>query len=98
MTHIHEHYSESELSVEDIGDTIGISRSNMYRKCVALTGKTPVDILQEVRIQNSIHLLKQTDLTISEIAYKVGYNDPRYFSNRFKKMTGVSPSEIREKQ
>ena len=98
MSYIHKHYTESELSVEDIGDTIGISRSNMYRKCLALTGKSPVDILQEVRIQNSIHLLKQTDLTISEIAYKVGYNDPRYFSNRFRKMTGVSPTEMREKK
>jgi len=98
MAIVNKDYIKPELSVEDIGDEIGFSRSQLYKKCLALTGKTPVDIIQEVRMQNALNLLKNTTLNISEIAYEVGYSDPKYFSGRFKKMIGKTPSEIRDIQ
>jgi len=98
MTMVEKDYTDCDLSVEKIGETIGLSRSQLYKKCLALTGKSPVDIVQEIRMQNALNLLKSTSLTISEIAYSVGYSDPRYFSNRFKKMIGATPSELRERQ
>ena len=98
MAMVEKEYTDCDLSVEKIGETIGLSRSQLYKKCLALTGKSPVDIVQEIRMQNAIHLIKSTSLNISEIAYSVGYSDPRYFSNRFKKMIGTTPTELREKQ
>jgi len=98
MAIVNKDYIKPELSVEDIGDEVGFSRSQLYKKCMALTGKTPVDIIQEVRMQNALNLLKNTTLNISEIAYEVGYSDPKYFSSRFKKMIGKTPSEIRDIQ
>lgn len=98
MKIIEQEYTDSEFSLEKIADLICLSRSQVYKKSIALTGKTPVEIIQEVRMQNALNLLKGTTLSISEIAYSVGYSDPRYFSNRFKKMIGITPTELREKQ
>lgn len=92
---LEEKYTNPDVNVVDIGKEIGMSRANLYRKCIALTGKNPSDLLQEIRINNAIELLKNTDLSVSEIAYTVGYSDPRYFSTRFKTYTGKTPSEIR---
>jgi AraC-like DNA-binding protein len=75
-----------------------MSRSNLYKKCMCMTGKSPVDILQDVRIRNAIVLLENSSLTISEIAYSVGYSDPRYFSSRFRKLTSKSPTEYKSGQ
>jgi YesN/AraC family two-component response regulator len=96
MSMVEKDFSDCNLSVEKIGETIGLSRSQLYKKCLVLTGKSPVDIVQEIRMQNALNLLKNTSLSVSDIAYSVGYSDPRYFSNRFKKMIGTTPSEIRE--
>jgi signal transduction histidine kinase/DNA-binding response OmpR family regulator len=98
MKIIEQEYADCEFSIEKIAELICLSRSQVYKKSIALTGKTPVDIIQEVRMQNALNLLKNTTLSISEIAYSVGYSDPRYFSARFKKMIGVIPSELRDKK
>lgn len=90
-----ENYSNSELNVVELGKEIGMSRANLYKKCMSLTGKNPQDLLQETRIIQAIELLKNTDLSVSDIAYKVGYNDPRYFSTRFKSYTNKTPREFR---
>ena len=95
-TILEQQYSNPELSVEQIGKEIGMSRTHLYKKVIALTGKNPSDLLQEIRINNAIQLLKNTDLTISEVAYAVGYNDSRYFGARFKMYTGKTPSEIKK--
>lgn len=88
-------YRNPELSVEQIGAEIGMSRSHFYKKCIALTGKSPSDMLQEIRVRNALVLLRKTDLPIADVADAVGYKDPRYFANRIKVFTGKTPSEIR---
>jgi len=61
----------------------------------ALTGCTPVDMLRKARLAASRRLLNDTDLTVSEIAYKVGFTSPSYFSKCFKDEYGVVPGEMR---
>ena len=92
---IENEYSNPELSIERIGEQIGMSRSLLNKKCNALIGKNPIELLQEVRMNNAINLLKNTDMTISDVAFAVGYNDSGYFSTRFKTFTGMSPREMR---
>ncbi len=87
--------SDSDLSVEMIGQEMGLSRVQLYRKVKALTGCTPVDMLRKARLAASRRLLNDTDLTVSEIAYKVGFTSPSYFSKCFKDEYGVVPGEMR---
>jgi AraC-like DNA-binding protein len=94
---IQKEFSNADLSIENLCEEIGLSRSQLYKKVMALTGSSPVDYIQELRIREAMHLLKSTALSVSEIAFRVGYNDSRYFSNRFKKFTNSTPGEFRNK-
>jgi AraC-like DNA-binding protein len=66
---------------------------HFYRKVKALTGQTAVEFIRTIRLKRAAQMLKQNQLTVSEITYAVGFNDLQYFRNRFKKYFGVSPSE-----
>ena len=77
---IQENLSNSDLSVEQIGDEIGLSRVQLYRKVKALTGYSPVEILRKARLTRARHLLRTTDKSVSEVAYAVGFSTPSYFS------------------
>lgn len=89
--------SNSDLSVEDIGTELGLSRVQLYRKVKALTGFSPVELLRKTRLSKARQLLETTDQTISEIAYKVGFTAPSYFTKCFKEEHGVLPGDVREK-
>lgn len=90
------HMSNTNLKIEDIGDEIGLSRVQLYRKVKALTGMTPIEILRETRLKRAMHLLKTTDKTVSEIANEVGFATPGYFSSCFKKQYDKYPTDVRE--
>ena len=77
---IQENLSNSDLSVEQIGDEIGLSRVQLYRKVKALTGYSPVEMLRKARLMRARHLLQTTDKSVSEVAYAVGFSTPSYFS------------------
>lgn len=87
----------SELSVEDLSREMGLSRVQMYRKVKAITGSTPVDLLRKARLQAAHQLLTSTDMTVSEIAYKVGFASPSYFTKCYKDEYGKVPGESRKK-
>ena len=89
---INEHLSDSDLSVEDIGEEMCLSRVQLYRKVKALTGKSPVEIIREERLRRGHQLLSDSSLTISEIAYRVGFSSPSYFAKCYKDMFGKSPT------
>lgn len=89
---INEHLSDSDLSVEDIGEEMCLSRVQLYRKVKALTGKSPVEIIREERLRRGHQLLADSSLTISEIAYRVGFSSPSYFAKCYKDMFGKSPT------
>ena len=90
------HMSNTNLKIEVIGDEIGLSRVQLYRKVKALTGMTPIEILLETRLKRAMQLLKTTDKTVSEIANEVGFATPGYFSSCFKKQYDKYPTDVRE--
>ena len=93
---IEKHMSNTNLKIEDLGDEVGLSRVQLYRKVKALMGMTPVEILRETRLKRAMQLLKTTDKTVSEIANEVGFATPGYFSSCFKKQYDKYPTDIRE--
>lgn len=90
------HIGNANLRMDDLGSELSLSKVQMYRKVKALTGKTPAEVLREMRMQKAYSLLKQTDKTISEVAAEVGFAIPGYFSARFKKQFGINPTELRD--
>ena len=92
---VQEHISDENLSVEQIGAEIGLSRVQLYRKVKALTGYSPVELVRITRLKAAAEMLKTTDKTISEIAYAVGFGTPSYFSKCFKELFGRQPGEGR---
>ena len=90
---IQENLANSDLSVEQIGDEIGLSRVQLYRKVKALTGYSPVEIVRKARLTRARHLLQTTERTVSEVAYAVGFSTPSYFSKCYKDEFGESPKK-----
>lgn len=93
LTCVDSHISDADLSVEDIGQQMCLSRVQLYRKVKALTGKTPVEIIREERLKRARILLQDSSLTISEVAYRVGFSAPSYFAKCYKEYYGKSPSD-----
>ena len=92
---VQEQMSESDFSVETLASQMGLSRVQLYRKVKTLTGRTPVDIIRLSRLNRSKVLLQTTDLTISEVAYQVGFTAPSYFTKCFKEEYGQLPGDVR---
>ena len=93
---VEEKMTDSDLSVEDIGAVMNLSRVQLYRKVKALTGCSPVDLLRKARLSEAHRLLMESDLSVSEIAYKVGFTSPSYFTKCFKEEYGKVPGETRK--
>ena len=91
---IKSHIPDANYSVEDLGEEMGLSRVQLYRKVKALTGYTVVDLLRKARLARAKRLLETTDKNISEVAYEVGFSTPSYFAKRFKEEYGVKPGEV----
>ena len=81
-----------DITIADVADFTGISKSHLYRVFMANVGQSPIDYLTDYRISEACHLLKNTSLSIAEIAVSVGFFDQFYFSRVFKKVKGVPPS------
>ncbi|WP_149239758.1 substrate-binding domain-containing protein [Dyadobacter sp. 32] len=94
--YIEEHYDNSELSVEDIGKDLGMSRVQLYRKVKALLGMSVNEYMQQVRLNKAKFLLRRDDLTVADIAYKVGFSSPTYFSTAFKGKYNQTPMEYKK--
>jgi DNA-binding response OmpR family regulator len=92
-TFVEKNISNTGLSVELFSREMGVSRGHLYNKIVALTGKTPSEFIRIMRLKRGAQLLGKSQLTIGEIAYKVGFNDPKYFSRYFREEFGIYPSE-----
>ncbi len=90
--------SNEKFNVEDVCRQMNISRVQLYRKIKALLDCNVNDYILNVRIQKSKYLLAQGEFTISEIAYKVGFASPAYFSTVFKNKIGVTPTEFKAKK
>ena len=87
--------SNPNLKMDELGDELGISRVQLYRKVKVLTGLSPVELLRQMRLERGKTLLNSTTKTVAEIAYEVGFGTPSYFSSCFKKQYGKLPMELR---
>lgn len=94
---INDHLEDSELNVEKLCQEVGLSRAHLNRKMKELFGLTPSELIRNVRLRKACELLKQPDVDISQIAYSVGFSSQPHFSTAFKKFTGISPTEYRQK-
>lgn len=95
-TYLQENMCDPDTSVESISEHLGISRVQLYKKLISLKGITPSEYLRSMRIRYAEELMRQGNLNVSEIAYKVGFNNPRYFSKYFQDAYGVTPSQYRK--
>ncbi len=93
-TLIEAHLSDSEFGVELLGDEIGMSRAQLYRKCKALTNYSPVELIRNTRLKRAQQLLAQGDDTIAQVAYAVGFTAPSYFTKCYKEYFGENPNEL----
>lgn len=83
-----------EFGVVSLGTEIGMSKTVLYKKICALTNLSPSDFIKSMRLKKAADLLKQQILSVNEVSVMVGFNDRKYFSREFKKMYGISPSEL----
>lgn len=93
---IHEHLSDPDYNVETLADEIGLSRAQLHRKMKEMTGIATGKFIRDMRMKEAVHLLELGTINISQIAYRVGFNDQNHFSQVFKRYYGVSPKEYRE--
>lgn len=88
------HLSDPDLSVEELGEEIGLSRVQLYRKTKALCGYAPNELLRIARLKRAASLLASTDKTVAEITYEVGFSSPSYFTKCYKEYFGENPTEF----
>ncbi|GAO28478.1 DNA-binding response regulator, AraC family [Geofilum rubicundum JCM 15548] len=93
---LEDNYTESELNVEDLGRNMGLSRSQLYRKTKALTNYSPNELLRIMRLQKAQELINTSELSVSEIAYRVGFTSPSYFAKCFKDYYDKSPTDYQK--
>jgi YesN/AraC family two-component response regulator len=81
-----------EFNVDDLCIEMGMSRSSLYNKIKALTDRSPSDFIRQIRMTEAAHLLKSKKHTVAEVSDMMGYSDPKYFTDIFKKHYGMTPS------
>jgi len=95
---IEKHIGDVNFSVEEFSRHVGVSRMQLYNKIVSLTGSTPLEFIRIMRLKRAAQLLSKSQMNVSEVAYQVGFNDPKYFAMQFKKEFKVLPSKYRTNQ
>ncbi|MBL6447175.1 response regulator [Fulvivirga sp. 29W222] len=95
---VEKNISDPEFTVEMFSKELGLSRVHLYKKLVSLTGSTPIEFIRNIRLQHAAQFLKESQLTVAEVAYNVGYNNRKYFTKHFKAAYKMPPSEYAAKQ
>lgn len=93
---VEKHLSSPGFTVEEMSRELHMSRVVLYRKLVSLTGETPIEFIRTIRLKRAAQLLGKSQLTVAEVAYQVGFNNPKIFSRYFKEQFGMLPSEYRK--
>ncbi|MDE6186875.1 MAG: helix-turn-helix domain-containing protein, partial [Duncaniella sp.] len=97
VSEIDSHLDDPNLNVEKLCQEVGLSRAHLNRKMKELFGLTPSEFIRNVRLRKACELLRQPDVDISQIAYSVGFSSQPHFSTAFKRFTGISPTEYRQR-
>lgn len=90
--YVEENISRPDLSVEEMARHLGMSRAHFYKRLMAACGKTPIEFIRSVRLKRAAELLKDPRYNVSEVAYQVGFNNPKYFTKYFSEAYGIVPS------
>ena len=97
MKYIESRIDDQDLKIEELADAVNLGRTVFYGKIRSIVGMSPSDFLRHVRLQRAEELISKSQMNFSQIAYSVGFSDPKYFTKCFKKETGMTPSEYRQK-
>jgi signal transduction histidine kinase/ligand-binding sensor domain-containing protein/DNA-binding response OmpR family regulator len=98
IKYVEENLSNTDLTVEEMSRELGVSRVHLYKKMVAITGQSPVEFIRKIRLQHAAQLLGKSQLTVAEVAYKVGFNNRKYFTKYFKEEYQMLPSVYAEQK
>ena len=93
---VEQHMGDERLHIDELGALIGMSRRQLHRKLSALTNQGPGEFIRYIRLHRAMDLLQKGAGTVSEIAYRVGFNDPSYFSKCFHQQFGYAPTDVRK--
>ncbi len=97
MSYINLRLDDPNFKMEELADALNLSYSSLYRKCMALTGQSIVDFVRLLRLKKAAILITKYGYTISETAYMVGFNDPKYFSKSFKNQFNKTPKDFKNR-
>ena len=92
-----DHMSDTEFSVEVLGQELSLSRTYLYKKLINITGKGPAEFIRTIRLKRGKQYLEQTTMPIADISLEIGYGNPKRFTENFKAEYGMSPSEYSKK-
>ena len=95
---VEENMSNAEFSVQELSRELGVSRGQLYKKILEITGRTPIEFIRSIRLKRAAALLGKSQLTVAEVAYKVGFNNPKYFARYFKSEYNILPSKYTTNQ
>lgn len=95
---VEENMADPNFSVEEMSEKLGMHRTNLYKKLQSLTGKTPSQFIRLMRLKRGKQLLSRGNVLVSQVAYEVGFNDPKKFARYFKEEFGMLPSEYVKQQ
>ena len=98
MKFLEERIGDENLRIEEMADAVSMGRTVFYGKIKAIVGMSPSDFLRTLRMQRAEDLMVNSKLNFSQIAFSVGFSDPKYFTKCFKKETGMTPSEYRKQK
>lgn len=94
---VEENMSNADFLVEDLCREMAMSRVYFYKKILALTDKSPSEFIRFIRLKRAANLLEKSQMFVNEIAFQVGFNDPKYFRKYFKEEFGVTPNEYKKR-
>lgn len=97
LAFLEENMGDVNLKVEQIADAMNLSRAVFYTKLKTISGLSPIDFLRDIRIKRACQLIASGNYTFSQVAYMVGFKDPKFFSRTFRKIMGCSPTEYKER-
>lgn len=98
VNYIENNLSRCDLSVEELSRSLGMSRVHLYKKLLAISGKSPVELIRALRLKRAEQLLCEGELSISEVANRVGIHNPKYFTKYFREEYGIPPSAYQKQK
>ena len=96
--YVESNMANGDITVETMSVALNMSRVHLYKRLLAITGQTPSEFIRDIRLRHAEQLILKSQLSVSEISYRVGFNNPRSFSKYFKEKYGVIPSQYNREE